>query len=686
MAITLNSNITELSGVGDFYAKKLQKLGINTVRDLLLYFPRRWDDFSKITPIAEVKTGETVSIKGIVYDIITKKSRRGMPVTEAVVTDETGTVKAVWFNQKFLDRTLNKGDEIYLAGALEWNYGQVAFNSPAWEKAGEETEIENLRHVGRIIPVYSETEGVSSKWLRQKIAPLAKLVYGIKDHLPAEVKQKHNLMEFSAAVRAMHYPENMEELKRAKERFIVDNLFCLLLAVLSNRKIVQADSAISIDYDEKIGKKFVESLPFELTDSQRKAAWEILKDLGKSKPMNRLLEGDVGSGKTVVAAMASLMVARRGYQVAILAPTEILAKQHFESFKELLAPYEIKVGILTGGQKTAEKKETLKELVDGDIQVIVGTHALLSEKVKFWTLGLVIVDEQHRFGVDQRRALKGINPTGKVPHFLSMSATPIPRTLAITVFGDLDISVLSDMPLGRKKVGTHLVSPEKRKDGYKFIAGKIKEGRQVFVICPLVSESDKLGVKSAEAEFERLKAIFKKEKIGLLHGRMPKEEKERVMGEFAAGKINILVSTSVIEVGINVPNATIMVIEGAERFGLSQLHQFRGRVGRGKHQSFCFLFTDSNSDTVNTRLSALINSENGFVLAEKDLEIRGPGEILGIKQHGKVDDTLLSVMKDPKLIPEVRETAEKWLAKNNVTDYNLLSAKIAEFGDAAVLE
>lgn len=686
MALTLNSSIREIQGVGDFYAKKLEKLGIKTVRDLLLYFPRRWDDFSKITPIAEVKTGETVSIKGIVYDIMTKKSRKGIPVTEAIITDETGTVKAVWFNQKYLENSLTKGDEIYLAGTLEWNYGQVAFNSPAWEKAGEETEIENLRHVGRIIPVYPETEGVTSKWLRQKIAPLAKLVYGIKDHLPTEVKQKHSLMELSAAVRAMHYPENMEELKRAKERFLVDNLFCLLLSVLSNRKIIKADSSLVIDYDEKVGKKFVDSLPFELTDSQRKAAWEILKDLGKQKPMNRLLEGDVGSGKTVVAAMAALMVAKKGLQVAILAPTEILARQHFESFQKLLEPFEIKVGILTGGQKPAEKKEILKELADGEIQVIIGTHALLSEKVKFWTLGLVIVDEQHRFGVDQRKALKNINPNGKVPHFLSMSATPIPRTLAITVFGDLDISVLSDMPPGRKKVGTHLVPPEKRSDGYKFVEEKIKEGRQVFVICPLVSESDKLGVKSAEAEYERLKTIIKKAKIGLLHGRMPKEEKERVMGDFAAGKIDVLVSTSVIEVGINVPNATIMIIEGAERFGLSQLHQFRGRVGRGEHQSFCFLFTDSNSETVNTRLSALINSENGFELAEKDLEIRGPGELLGVKQHGKVDETLLSVLKDSKMIPEVRETAEKWLAKNNVSDYNLLSGKIAEFGDASELE
>jgi ATP-dependent DNA helicase RecG len=665
MAVTLNSSISELAGVGESYVKKLEKLDIFTIRDLLFYFPRRWDDFSKITPIRDIKVGEAVSVRGTVYDISSKRAKSGKSVTEALITDDTGTTKAVWFNQPYLEKNLRKGEEIFLAGTLEWNYGQIAFASPVYE-----------------------TEGVTSRWLRTKIASLAKLVYGIKDHLPEGVKNKHDLIELSAAVRTMHYPENFEELKRAQRRFLIDNLFCLFCSVLSIRKNDANDKAIAVDYDEKIGKKFVDSLPFSLTDSQRKSAWAILKDIGKSQPMNRLLEGDVGSGKTVVAAMVALMTAHRGYQVALIAPTEILAHQHFENFTTLLSDFDINIGILTGSTKPAEKKEILKGIADGELQIVIGTHALLSPDVKYWTLALVVVDEQHRFGVNQRKALKVANgESAKMPHFLSMSATPIPRTLALTVFGDLDISVLSEMPPGRKKVSTHLVDPMKREEGYKFIDGKIKEGRQVFVICPLVSPSDKLGVKSAEEEAERLdKSVFSHRKVGLIHGRMKGEEKEKVMSDFKAKKIDILVSTSIIEVGVDVPNATIMIIEGAERFGLAQLHQFRGRVGRGEHQSYCFLFTETWSELIESRLNALIKSENGFELADKDLEIRGPGELLGIKQSGKIDDTLLAAMKNPRLISEVRETAQAFLDNQNLSDYDILAKKVAEFNIISTLE
>ena len=708
MALTLQSPISELAGVGDSYAKKLDKLGIKTVKDLLFYFPRRWDDFSKITPIRELKTGEQTSVRGTVFDIGSKKSRKGMPITEAIITDETGTVKAVWFNQPYLDKTLKKGDEIFLAGKLEFNYGQVAFNSPTYEKVvtngvGQNVPVKgslegqtsrgpsllgSLKHVGRIVPVYGETEGLSSKWIRTKIAGLAKLVYGIKDHLPEDVKSKHDLLELSAAVRTMHFPENFGELKKAQKRFLFDNLFCLFISVLSNRKEAQKDRAISVPFDEEVGKKFVASLPFELTDAQRKSAWEILKDIAKTVPMNRLLEGDVGSGKTVVAAMAALMVAKKGYQTAFLVPTEILAVQHLESLKKLLEPFEIKVDLLTSSAKPSERKEILKSLSDGETQVIVGTHSLLSPDVKFWTLAFVIVDEQHRFGVEQRQVLKKTGgATGTMPHFLSMSATPIPRTLAVTIFGDLDISVLTEMPKGRQKVDTHLVPPEKRADGYKFIKEKIAEGQQVFVICPLVSESDKLGVKSATEEAEKLqKETFKKEEVGLLHGRMKKDEKDKVMANFKSGKIHILVSTSVVEVGVDVPNATVMIIEGAERFGLAQLHQFRGRVGRSDKKSYCFLFTDSSGETVQERLSALINSENGFELADRDLEIRGPGELLGVKQHGKIDDTLLAVMKEPEVIGEVKKTTQEFIDKNKLADFPELAKKVEEFDVATTLE
>jgi len=688
MPITLNSKVSEVPGVGLGYEKKLDKLGIHTVRDLLMYFPRRWDDFSKITPIASIKVGEQVSVRGTVFDIATKRSKRGTPVTEAIITDDTGTIKAVWFNQRFLENSLRKGDDVFLAGTLEWAYGQVSMASPVWEKVGTDVSVSDLKHVGRIVPVYKETEGLSSKWLRAKIAPLAKLVYGIHDYLPDQVKQKHNLTDLPAAVRAMHYPENFDELKKAQYRMTFENLYLMMLAVLENKKELDRNRAISVEYDEQSGKKFVESLPYRLTEAQRKAAWQILKDLARSEPMNRLLEGDVGSGKTVVAAMAALMCAQAGFQVVLIAPTEILARQHYEGFQALLNSFDVVVGMLTGSTKTSERKEILKKVEDGEIQILVGTHALLSPDLKFWTLALVIVDEQHRFGVDQRNVLKAANgKTGKIPHFLSMSATPIPRTLAITVFGDLDISVLDEMPPGRKKVSTHLVPPEKRIDSYNYIKEKVGEGRQVFVICPLVSESDKLGVKSATAEAERLRReVFPKLSIGLLHGKMSGAEKEKVMSDFKSGKINILVSTSVIEVGVDVPNASIMVIEGAERFGLAQLHQFRGRVGRGEHQSYCLLFTETWNETIEERLNALITSTDGFELAERDLKLRGPGELLGLKQSGKIDETLLEAIQNPRLIAEVRESAWDFLEKNDLSKHPELKEKVAEFDQAGKLE
>ncbi len=687
MTVNLNSKISDLDGVGPSYLKKLEKLGINTIRDLLFYFPRRWDDFSKITPISNIKVGEAVSVKGVIWEINTKKSRKGTPVTEAIITDDTGTCKAVWFNQPWLEKSLEKGEEIFLAGTLEFSFTGASFVSPVFEKVHEEGTIEDLRHVGKIIPVYSETDGLNSKWLRQKIAGLAKLVYGIKDHLPESVKDDLDLIELSAAIRTMHYPENFDELKKAQKRMFYDNFFCLFCAVLSNKKETEKNKSIVIDYDEKIGKEFVESLEFTLTDSQRKSAWQILKDISRTYPMNRLLEGDVGSGKTVVCAMPALMVAKKGYQTVILAPTEILARQHFESFKKLLGKFEIKIDLFIGAQKESEKKEILKNLKEGETQIIIGTHALLSPDIKFWTLGLVVVDEQHRFGVEQREVLKKINENGITPHFLSMSATPIPRTLAITVFGDLEISTLTEMPQGREKVSTFLIAPEKRRDGYKFIDEQIEKGRQVFVICPLVSASDKLGVKSAEEEAKRLsEGIFKHRKVGLVHGRLKTEEKEKVMKDYKDGKIDILVSTSVIEVGIDIPNANIMLIEGAERFGLAQLHQFRGRVGRGEHKSYCFLFTDSDSEITMARLDALLKSENGFELAERDLEIRGPGELLGIKQSGKIDDTLLEAIKNPDSIHKIRDVAEKYLSGNNISENQILLEKVAEFSTAAKLE
>lgn len=686
MPLNLDSKVSELAGVGQKYEKKLKKLGIETIRDFLFYFPWRWEDFSKITKIRDVKVGEQVSVCGKVIDIATKRSRRGIPVTEAIIADETATAKAVWFNQPFIEKNIRKGEKIFLAGKMEWGFGQLNFVSPDYEK--EKDAQDQLRHTGRIVPVYHETEGITSRWLRQKIGFLNKLIYNIRDHLPNEVKEKHNLLDLSAAVRAIHFPESFEEIKKAQERFLYDNLFCLFLAVLQNQKNLEKNKSIAIDYNEEAGKKFIKSLPFELTDAQRKAAWEILKDLKKPIPANRLLEGDVGSGKTVVAALASLMVAKAGHQVAFLAPTEILARQHYENFKKFFKDFpDIKISLFTGSLKNKQKREIIDKLKNGETQIVIGTHSLISEKVEFWSLAFVIIDEQHRFGINQRMSLKKANGQLKImPHFLSMSATPIPRTLAITVFGDLRISVLDEIPKGRKKVKTFVVPPFKREDAYKFIEEKLAQKQQAFVICPLISKSDRLGVKSVEDEVENLRRIFKKRKVFSLHGKLKSEEKEQIMKDFREGKIDILVSTSIVEVGVDIPNASIMMVEGADRFGLAQLHQFRGRVGRGEHESFCLLFSESKKEDSLKRLQALAEIDNGFDLAEKDLEFRGPGELLGTKQHGKIDKTLLEVIKKPLIIRDVRETAEDFLSKNSISDFPLLAEKVKDFEIASKLE
>ncbi len=686
MSLSLKSDIAEVSGIGLVYARKLEKIGIKTVKDFLFYFPRHWDDYSKITSISEARAGEQISVKGKIIEIQSRRSRRGVHITEAIISDNTGSAKAIWFNRPFIDRSIKKGSEIYLSGKMEWAFGQLNFVSPSYEETKEAED--ELRHTARIVPTYPETSGITSKWIRGKIGMLTKLIYNIRDHLPEDVKKRHNLLDLPAAIRSMHFPESQEELKRAQKRFLYDDLFCLLVSVLSNRKKVRKEKAVAIEYDERVGEKFIQSLPYKLTDAQKKAAWEILKDLGKTNPMNRLLEGDVGSGKTIVAAMAILMTACAGYQVVLLAPTEVLAKQHYLNVKKLFSGNKkIKMTLLTGSTKPAEKSRVIKKIEDGDVQVIIGTHAVLSEKISYWTLALVIVDEQHRFGVSQRMKLKKANGAAqKMPHFLSMSATPIPRTLAITVFGDLDISILDEMPLGRKKVETHIVPPPKRQSGYEFIDRRIGEGRQVFVICPLIKKSDKLGVKSVMEEYDSLTKIFPKRRLGLLHGKLKPAEKEATMKNFREGKINILVSTAIIEVGVDVANASIMVIEGAERFGLAQLHQFRGRVGRGEHKSYCFLFTNSKLEKTIKRLNALMEIDNGFKLSEKDLEIRGPGELLGVKQHGKIDQLMTNILHDSRIIRDAKETAEYFLSSREIEKEPLLFEKIKELDFVAKLE
>jgi len=671
----LHSPIEELSGVGPQYAQKLKKLEIKTIWDLLFYFPRRYNDFSKIGPIASVGAGEAVTIKAQLIDIVAKTTRRGQPLIEALLSDNSGFIKAVWFGQTYILDSIKKGDLVILAGKVEFGPFGLSLMNPVFEKINKGEE---LKHVGRIVPVYPETVGLTSKWLRYKIQPLLKFVYNIKDYLPKEIKKRQNLQDLAQAVRAIHFPENQKELTSARERLAFDELFFWTLKLLAAKEAVKREHAPPIPINEKIIKKFLSSLPFELTKSQKITLWEILKDLEKNYPANRLLQGDVGSGKTVVIEAASLCVIKAGFQVALMCPTELLARQHFESISKSFAPFKIKMAFLVGSLKNKEKEKIQEQIKRGEIDFVVGTHALISEKVGFKNLGFAIIDEQHRFGVNQRKALR--EKSGNIetfPHFLAVTATPIPRTLTLTVYGDLENSIIDEMPPGRKPVVTKFAKTGEKQKIYDFALSEIKKGRQAFVICPLIGQGENDFRQNTELEkydfsqeektvikeTEKLKKIWPKFRIEMLHGKMSDQEKERVMAKFAKGRIDILVSTSVVEVGINIPNASVMIIEGADRFGLAQLHQFRGRVGRGEHESFCFLFSENINEETIEKLKSFCEINDGFKLAEIDLELRGPGEIAGVRQHGLPDFKIAS-LTDYNLIKRVRAEA-LFLLKND---------------------
>jgi len=700
--MNLNTPIEKIPRVGSQYQKKLKKLGIKTVGDLLFHFPHRYEDFSTLTPISKVKARETVCIQGKILEINTTRTwQKRMMITNAIVKDDSGAIKVVWFNQPYLTDTLKSGTLVCLAGKVAMgkkSYAGIYLSSPAYEKISDQ-ERKNLIHTGGLIPVYPETERLSSRWLRYILRPLlADFKRKIKDPLPDVVIKENELLPLNKALWQIHFPDSKELARQARERFSFQELFFIQLNVLREKMRLKREKAVPIPFNLKAVKGFVESLPFELTTAQRKTSWQILKDLEKPRPMNRLLEGDVGSGKTVVAIIAALNVIKAGFQVAFMAPTEILAKQHFKNLKKLFKQFKLKIGLLTGqdckiSEKKVSKKEFLKQTNKGNIDIVIGTHALIQENVKFEKLALVILDEQHRFGVEQRAHLcQNANSQKRlIPHLLSMTATPIPRTLALTIYGDLDLSLLDEMPKGRKKVITKLVPPQKRKEIYKFIREEIKKGKQVFVICPRIEPRETIGVwaeaKAVKEEHEKLsKKIFPDLKVDMLHGKMKPKEKDEIMKRFKNRKSDILVSTSVVEVGIDIPNATLMIIEGAERFGLAQLHQFRGRVGRSKYQSFCFLFTGSPAIKTTRRLQAILKSENGFELAEKDLAIRGPGEVFGARQWG-IPDLVMASLTDVSLMEKTRFWAKEILQKNpQLKKYPLLADKIKEFGKKIHLE
>lgn len=677
-----------LKGVGSYYQKKLAQLNIHTLRDLLFYFPYRYEDFSNQKKIAEVKIGEIVTITGKIKNIKNRLSwRKKFYLTEAFVEDDTGVIGVLWFNQPFLINNLKTGDFVSLAGKIDEGKKGFFLINPAYEKI--ENSQSERRETGRLVPIYSETKGLTSRYLRFLIKKILPQIRFPLDPLPPEIRNSIHLPDLKTAVFQIHFPEKIKDAQKARLRFSFENLFLLELAILKERWQQKKQMTYQIKIDRELVKKFLQNLPFQLTSDQKKALLEILNDLAKKQPMNRLLEGEVGSGKTILAAIASLVVIKNDLQVALMVPTEILAHQHYLNFSKLFKNFDVNIGLLTSFEKKINwegletkttKKQILQKIHKGEIQLIIGTHSLIQKEVAFQKLGLVIIDEQHRFGVEQRAKLIEEKKTGIFPpHLLSLTATPIPRTLALTLWGDLDVSLIKEKPKNRKEVITKIVMPINYQKVYNFVRERINQGEQVFVICPLIEDSLKLEIKSVRREFEKFQKIFPEFRIAILHGKMKAQEKEKIMKEFSEGEINILISTAVVEVGVDVPNATVIIIEGAERFGLAQLYQFRGRVGRGEKQSYCFLFVESNSPSLKKRLVAILRSKNAFELAEKDLQIRGPGEFLGVKQSG-MPDYLMEALKNFSLVQLARKEVLKILQKDpDLKNYPLLKEKIEEF-------
>jgi len=656
------------------HQEKLEDLGIKTLKDLFFYFPRAYEDLSQFSKVSEIRTDCKNVLKGKVTNLSKRRARTGKLLISGIFSDNTGSVEVIWFNQPYILEVLNPNEEIILSGKASFDFNRITLKNPDFEKVKE-----NLIHTARIVPIYHESPPITSKWVREKIALTKSYLDFLEEYMPEEILERQKLINFKKAIKSIHFPSSKDLIIKSRERLAFDELFLIQLIALQKRwqwMKNYSENELNISISEDFLNEFKNKLPFTLTNAQQKVIDEVFIDLQKKYPMLRLLQGDVGSGKTAVAAAAAYAVYKNGLQTAIMAPTEILAKQHFNSLTEIFGFFDVKMDLLVGSLSEKNKKNIAEKIKNGQIDIIIGTHALIQEYVHFKNLGLAVIDEQHRFGVKQRDILKSHG----TPHLLNMTATPIPRTLALTLYGDQDISIIDEMPKGRKNIITRIVPEHKRRDAYFWIEDQVKKGRQVFVICPLVDESDYLEVKSATQEYEKLsREIFQNLKVGLVHGKLKADEKDKAMNDFKEKKIEVLVSTSVVEVGIDVPNATIMMIEGAERFGLSQLHQFRGRVGRGEHKSYCFLFTDSNAQNSLKRLKSMEKNHSGFKLAEIDLEQRGPGEIYGINQSG-IPDLKMASLSDFELIKRARNEAIKIISQDPTLDkYVSLKGKLNEF-------
>jgi len=658
--MNLHSPLTDIRGIGPAVATKFGVLGLRTIGDLIANYPRRYDDYSAVTTAKELTKPGPVTIEARITQIKGHYVRRGMHITEAIAADDTGSVRLVWFNQPYRESGTKRDQTYFISGNFELSHQRFAILNPSTELASEFPI-----NTARIVPIYRETKGVTSRQIRAALREVIPIIQSLPETLPAWMIRDHKLLARAAAVEAMHFPDSAKQLDTAKRRLGFEEVLELSLASLLNKYEFAREQAPPVPFDQKIAQEFVSHVPFTLTDSQRKVVWQLYRDMQKTEPMNRLVEGDVGSGKTVVAAMAAVMVLHHNHQVALMAPTELLARQHAETMHKLLAPlgFGDQVGLLVGGMTAAQKRIVRQKIADGSVRCMVGTNALIQESVDMHSLELIIIDEQHRFGVDQRKTLQA--KAGHMPHVLSLTATPIPRSLALTLYGELDVSILDTKPPGRQTIITKIVSPNSRAQLYKELDVELAAGRQMFVVCPLIAESAVLDANSAEKIYESFtKKDFKHRRIGLLHGRLKPAEKNEIMQKFVNHELDILVSTTVIEVGVDVPNATIMLVEAAERFGLAQVHQLRGRVGRGQHQGYCYLMmTDSKAP--NQRLRALERSSDGFRLAELDLELRGPGAIYGSSQHGQLD-LRIAKLTDVKLIAEARGAAQKFIDKAEV--------------------
>ncbi len=672
IVMKLSDSVASLKAVGPESTKKLASAKIFSVEDLLNYWPRKYEDYSTVLLIKDVRPG-LITVRAKIESVVGRHSRRGLHITEATATDETGSLHLTWFNQPYRAAGLKPDTDYYISGNFDQSGQSLSLVNPSIQLATD------LSSGGRILAVYPETKLLKSALIRKAITSALQATRLIPEVLPAWLVKDAGLMSHGQAIATLHAPGSPEDLETAKKRLSFEELFELQLASQLTKAELADEKASVISFDEVTATEFTGHLDFKLTDDQRKTVWQIYKDMAKDSPTNRLIEGDVGSGKTVVAAMAAVMVMNSGHQVMYMAPTEILARQQAETLSLLFAhtKWKDQIGLLVGSLKTAQKTALHRRIADGSCRLVVGTHALIQDAVATDNVALVIIDEQHRFGVDQRQKLR--SKAGIFPHVLCMTATPIPRSLALTLYGELDLSIISDKPPGRKETETKIIPFSARASLYQDVDMEISNGRQVFVVCPLINESDVLQVKAAETLYTELKTkLLKNRRIGIVHGSMKTIDKEKVMKDFAAGQIDLLVATTVIEVGVNVPNATVMVIEGAERFGLAQIHQLRGRVGRAEHQSYCYL-VPSQDIGMTKRLRAVESTNDGFRLAELDLELRGPGAIYGSRQSGELDLRMAS-LNDRTQVAEAKRYAEIFMKKGeNLLKYPQLNRRVAQF-------